>query len=74
MAVVVVNKFESVNVKVDHRQQLRAPVGLGHCLAQTVCQQHTVGERGQHIVMSDVLKLIFVFLAFGDVGNYTNKS
>ena len=68
MAVSVVNEFESIEVKIGHRQALPAPLCLRHGLMQPVGQQHAVGHRGQRVIVCDMFELLFMLLQRRDVG------
>jgi hypothetical protein len=63
----IVDGFEPVQVKVDHRQQLVTPLHVVHGLVEPVSQQHPVGQAGEGVKVGNALQLLFVLLERGDV-------
>jgi len=62
-AVAVVDLLEAVEVEEEHRQ--RTVVAAGDRMAETVMEQHPVGQPGQRIVAGEVVEALLGVLAAG---------
>jgi hypothetical protein len=65
--VLVIDRFESIQVQKDHGHRFFMPARLKDGLLQTVTQQNTVGQFGQGIEVSHLLQLNLVLLEAGNV-------
>ena len=67
VSVLVVDRFESVQVQIDHSQLALTAMRLRHGLFEAVGQQDPVGQVGQCIVVGDVFEFLLVLLLPGDI-------
>ena len=64
----VVDGLEAVQIEEDHADRPLAPLALHNGLLEAVCQQHTVGQAREQVVMCNMLQLVLVLLHQCDVG------
>ena len=69
-AVFVVDCLEIVEVDVDDRDQLTAPVGCGHRLVHPVGQEGAIRQSGQGVVMRHDFDLALLFFHDAEVGKH----
>ena len=72
MAEGIVNRLETIQIEVGHGQDLPVAARMNHRLMQPVGEQHAIGQGRQHVVVRNLLKLLFVLLDRSNVGEERN--
>ena len=68
VAVLVIDRLETVEVEIGHGQHVVAALRLRHRLPHTVGEQHAIGQIGQRVIVRNALQLLLKFLCPGNVG------
>ena len=70
MAILIVDRFEAIEIQITDGQQTTVAACLQHGNAQPVGQQDPVRQLGQCVVMRQMLKASLVGFQIGDVGEH----